>query len=563
MLIENNETSAKIKVAIYIRVSTTEQKIDGYGLEAQKKKLLDYVHNNKALNLITKEEWLFCDVHTGSELNREGLNKLLEAAKAKKFDSVLVWKIDRLSCSLQHLLKVFDIFEKHNVSFVSVQENIDFRGAIGKLIFQIFGAIAQFERELIKGRTNMGKIASAEMGNYTGNAVPYGYKTVPNPNGKGKRLAIIEQEQKWVKEIFKWYIYEGLGWGAIAKKLNELKVAKGQYSKSKRKFSKWTEKIIRTMIQNSIYRGEFVANKKDDNGNFLHEEQWTVVSVPACISELTYQQAQIVRTNRTSNANTDYLLSGKIKDMTLSPPKSFTGAKRSKGGFSYRRKQFKDKKGTHVPVFEIPGKPVEDYVWSKIVKAMKSPELFIKYYLSKEYTEPKRIIKLEEELVHLREQRVNIELEIGRTEQAFEKGIYSEEKLGEKTLGKNKEIAGIEEKIQLIEDKISLMSAVDIEVEKLKDASEEVKYKIEKLNQREKKIICNLFIDRIELYRTAIKAEKGRRQKWDVKADIFFRFNPEKFIQEEGVGRTEKSKENNKKESINSQSDSLGVTGRT
>ena len=123
-----NPSQDKRRVAIYIRVSTAEQKIDGYSLEAQTKRLLEYV-NNPAFNYITKKEWLFYDVHTGSDLNREELNTLMEGVRKKKFDAVLVWKIDRLSRSLKHLLGIFDEFEKNEVSFISVQENIDFNGA--------------------------------------------------------------------------------------------------------------------------------------------------------------------------------------------------------------------------------------------------------------------------------------------------------------------------------------------------------------------------------------------------------------------------------------------------
>lgn len=148
--------STKRRVAIYIRVSTQEQKIDGYGLESQERRLSSYINDNKALNLITKPEWIFTDVHTGSEIQREGLQKLIRSVELKKFDAVIVWKIDRLSRSLKHLLEIFDKFKKHQVSFISIQENIDFNGPIGNLIFQIFGSIAQFERELIKTRTMAG-----------------------------------------------------------------------------------------------------------------------------------------------------------------------------------------------------------------------------------------------------------------------------------------------------------------------------------------------------------------------------------------------------------------------
>ncbi|QQS58915.1 recombinase family protein [Candidatus Peregrinibacteria bacterium] len=535
-----SENSEKRRVAIYIRVSTAEQKIDGYSLEAQQKKLLDYVNNNTALNLTTKEEWIFTDTHTGSDLMRPQLEKLRAGVRERKFDAVLVWKIDRLSRSLKHLLMMFEEMEKHDVSFVSVQENIDFKGPIGKLIFQIFGAIAQFERELIKGRTQMGKIASAEMGNYTGNAIPYGYEAVKNKSGKGKRLKIIPQEKKWVEKMYEWSIYEEMGLGQITNRLNTLAVPRGNQTKGKGGL--WTEKMIRNILSNPIYRGEFVANKKDENGRMLPEDKWTVVEIPSCVSEFTFQQAQNARSERKgSGSGTDYLLSGKIKDMSLEKPKSFVGKKRSDNAYSYARKQFKGKDGTHHSVFEIPAKQIEEYVWGKIMEAMKNPEIFIKTYLSQEYSQKTNILQIEEEIALLREKKMNLEMNIARIENAFENGSYSEEKMAKRIMEKEEEMSRIEEEIQEREDRLIFLSSLDIEVKKLKSASEEVKYRLENLTPKQKKILCHLFVDRIEMNRTR------EESKWKVSAEIFFRFNPQKFVNGQEGDRIGKGLEQNKK----------------
>jgi DNA invertase Pin-like site-specific DNA recombinase len=522
MLDNKINQEGKRRVGVYIRVSTTEQRIDGYGLEAQRTRLTQHIEGNLALNMSLAN--VYSDTHTGSDLSRDGLQKLMDDVRAKKLDAVLVWKIDRLSRSLKHLLMVFEEFEKNNVSFISLQENIDFRGPIGKLIFQIFGAIAQFERELIKGRTQMGRIASAEMGNYTGTSIPYGYEPIVNKGGRGKTLRIIPDEQKWVRQIFEWYIYEDLGFGQIASKLNESKVARGKHSTARHAFSTWTAKMIQGMIENPMYHGLFVANTCDDLGIKLPEKQWTTVKVPACISEFTFQQAQIARKGRTGGStDTDYLLSGKLRDMNLEPSKAFVGARRTKGGFSYRRKQFKNSEGVHQPVFEIPGRQMEEYVWGKIMEALKDPEIFVKHYLSKKYADPTKREKLERELENLRSRLAGLNLEIMRIEDAYERGSYDEEKMTEKVTAKNIEIGQIEGKIQSIEDEMRIISSVDIEVEKLKDASEQVRYRLDKLDRRQKKILCNLFIDRVEMRR------RRENEKWLVSAEIYFRFNPAKF----------------------------------
>ncbi len=549
----HQDSNIERRVAIYIRVSTNEQKVDGYGLEAQRSRLLEHIKNNKHQGFITKNEWIYTDTHTGSDLNREALKRLLKDVKDKKFDSVMVFKIDRLSRSLKHLINIFDELEQNQVSFISMQENIDFKGPIGKLIFQVFGAIAQFERELIKGRTSMGKIVSAEMGNFTGSFTPYGYKPIPNPSGKGKRLEIIPEEKKWVEQIFNWYIYDNQGYDNITTKLNELRVPRGEYSKAKDKYGNWTVKMVRSLLERELYRGEFVANKTDDDGNTLPEDQWTTVSIPQCISPSTFTQAQNKKKSKSGGRrNPNYLLSGKLKDMTLDKPKSFSGCIRSKGGYSYRRKQFK-KDDEHFSVFEFPGKQMDDYVWGKILTALKDPKVFIKNYLSKEYVNPGKLENLEDQLRNLREQKINNDLAIDRVEEAFEKGSYSEEKMSKKVSEKNSERAEIENKIQEIEDELTFIGSIDIEVKKLKEASKQIKYRLDKLSQDHKRILVDLFIDRIEMYRT----KEGKR--WKVEAEIFFRFNPEKFPTRLYEGRSTKALEKANNQKLIPNEDSSGA----
>ena len=527
----------KRRVAIYIRVSTVEQKIEGHSTEAQRKKLLEYVKNNEQLNLVTNEKWIYEDTHTGSDINRKGLQLLLTHVKEGKYDAVLVWKIDRLSRSLKHLLNLFEQFKENKVSFISLQENIDFKGAIGSLIFQVFGAIAQFERELIKGRTLMGKIASADSGNWTGTYIPFGYDKVPNPNGKGSRLVLNTEEKKWVEQIYEWYIYEGLGDLKISKKLNELKVPKKNHKLNYRTNTKWTTNMVESILKLPLYRGSHVANKKDEEGNLLPEDQWTIVDIPPCVSDFTFEQAQNARDGRTGGATeTHYLLSGKLIDMDLDPPKKFTGAPRYKGGFSYRRKQF-DKDGVHYPVFEIPGKQIEKYVWDKVLEALQEPEVFIQHYLSMEYADPSLIDKIGNELSQLRERKAKLELEMARAESAFESGIYSEEKVATKITEKNEEIANVEKLMQERHDRLAMMTSVDVEVKKLKEASEQVKYRLDNLDRKQKKILCNLFVESVEMRRKEVPSNT-KRKKWNIRATIKFRFNLDKLREEAKKGRT-------------------------
>lgn len=526
------------RVAIYIRVSTEEQKRDGYGLDAQEKRLKEYITNNPGLRLTTQPEWLYSDTHTGSDLNRPALNRLREDVKKKKFDAVVVWKIDRFSRSLKHLINLFEELEESNVSFISMQENIDFRGPMGRLIYQIFGAIAQFERELIQQRTTMGRIASAEAGNFTGTKIPYGYSPYREKGArKGKKIAIEESEASWVRKMYNWYIYEGYGDNKIADLLNKEHAERPEWRKVDEVWTKiigkgkWTHKMVNNILTNDLYRGQFVAIVKDEEGNELPPDKYTIVEVPNIVSELVFTQAQMARHERASGraAATAYMLSGKLRDCSLKASRGFVGAPRYKGGSSYRRKQFVDKEtGEKHAVFEVPTKGLDDFVWGKIMQALDEPEVFIKHYLSKQFLNPSQLAVTQEQLGNVRSQLANLELRAKKIEYAYESGAYDEEKLSDKLGDIGRTRVQLEQKEQELQDELNVLSVTDTEVQSLKEASEVVRHRLDKLDTRQKKILCGLFVDRVEMYRERATSDDGR-QKWKVTANVVFRFNPSKL----------------------------------
>jgi DNA invertase Pin-like site-specific DNA recombinase len=134
----------------YARISTEDQKLD-LQLDALKK-----VGCKK----------FFQDVASGSKSQRVGLDAALEFAR--KGDVIVVWKLDRLGRSLQHLIETITLLQSRGVGFRSLQENIDTTTAGGKLFFHIFGALAEFERELIRERTKAGLSAARARGRLGG-----------------------------------------------------------------------------------------------------------------------------------------------------------------------------------------------------------------------------------------------------------------------------------------------------------------------------------------------------------------------------------------------------------
>jgi len=109
---------------------------------------------------------IFTDTASGAKTERIGLEEALYYVR--KGDTLVVWRLDRLGKSLPHLISTMTDFEERGIGFKSLTENIDTTTSGGKLIFHIFGALAEFERNLIRERTNAGLVAARERGRIGG-----------------------------------------------------------------------------------------------------------------------------------------------------------------------------------------------------------------------------------------------------------------------------------------------------------------------------------------------------------------------------------------------------------
>jgi DNA invertase Pin-like site-specific DNA recombinase len=111
------------------------------------------------------EKW-FIDKVTGTKAERKGLNEAL--AYARPGDTFIVWKLDRAGRSLKHLIELLNYLDQHQIGFRSLTEQIDTTTPGGKLIFHLMGALAEFERDLIRERTNAGLAAARARGRVGG-----------------------------------------------------------------------------------------------------------------------------------------------------------------------------------------------------------------------------------------------------------------------------------------------------------------------------------------------------------------------------------------------------------
>lgn len=180
------------KAVGYIRVSTEEQSKEGISLDTQQERIKAFIYA-KGYELVK----IYCDEGaSGKNLRRKGIQELINDANNKRFDVVVVYKVDRLTRKQKDLWYLLeDVFEKNNIGFMSVTEPFDTTQATGKAFLGMLGVFAQLERDTISERTKDALDHKIKNDEPVGRP-PLGFCY------KDKSLILNEDEIKLVKYIY-------------------------------------------------------------------------------------------------------------------------------------------------------------------------------------------------------------------------------------------------------------------------------------------------------------------------------------------------------------------------
>ena len=191
----------KIRCAIYCRKSVEKGlDMEFNTLDAQREAGEAYVASQKANGWVCLPEHYDDGGFSGGTLNRPALRKLLLDCERGKIDVIVVYKIDRLSRSLCDFAELSKSFEKWNVAFVSVTQEINTQTSAGRMMLNILMTFAQFEREMIATRVKDKMAATRKKGKWVGGQIPFGYKV------ENKKLVVEPEKAVVVQRIFQRYI---------------------------------------------------------------------------------------------------------------------------------------------------------------------------------------------------------------------------------------------------------------------------------------------------------------------------------------------------------------------
>ena len=222
--------------AIYTRVSTEEQ-VGGTSLESQREACLD-----KAKELGLNDPYIFSESFSGATLDRPQLTELLKLVKDKRVDSVICFSVDRLSRKLVQQVVVMDELERNEVKVHFVKTPYDDTPE-GRMLFNMLGAFAEFERETITLRTARGRRSRVSEGKLMGGGRLFGY------DYSDYKRTINEDEAKLVRGIFEWFTKEHVPIRSIARRMNSLGVISPRGKE-------WGNSTIYGIISNPAYIGK-------------------------------------------------------------------------------------------------------------------------------------------------------------------------------------------------------------------------------------------------------------------------------------------------------------------
>ena len=270
-----NEEKKNVIAGLYPRVSTDDQVREGFSLDEQEKEMKKLcMYKNYQIYKVYREEGV-----SAKNMNRPKFQEMMQDLKDGKINRIIVYKLDRLTRSIQDLEVICKLIEKYHCSLDSVSEEINTDTAMGVFFIRMTTILAQLEIERTSERTKFGLKGAAKNGHFCGKA-PIGYRKI------NKKLVIDDLESEVVKEIFDDYV-NGLSVCTITKKLNNKNALN----------INWRTTTIDRMLSNYIYCGDYLYGKRAKNMKPIHLEN----ICPAIIDKETFKMVQTQKERNLKN----------------------------------------------------------------------------------------------------------------------------------------------------------------------------------------------------------------------------------------------------------------------
>lgn len=249
----------KIRCAVYTRKSHEEGLEQEFNsLDAQRQSSEAYIESQRHEGWQCLEKRYDDGGFSGGTMDRPALDELIDDIYAGRIDCVIVYKVDRLSRSLLDFAKLVDLFDEHNVTFVSVTQQFNTTTSMGRLTLNILLSFAQFEREIIGERIRDKKLATARQGKYIGGQPVLGLDIIE------KKYVVDRTEAKLVRRMFQLFL-ELESCRKVAEALNAEGIVTKKYrTKTGKDFGgkPWKGRAVYDLLTDRKYIGQIVHKDK-------------------------------------------------------------------------------------------------------------------------------------------------------------------------------------------------------------------------------------------------------------------------------------------------------------
>ena len=292
-----------MRVALYARVSTERQEQQGTiasQLDALTRWAREQHHD------VVDAYVCVDDGYSGTRLDRPGLDRLRDGAEAGAFKAALVLCPDRLARKYAYQILILEELERFDVRVIFLDQPLS-DDPQARLLTQIQGAVAEYERIKIAERYRRGKLFRARQGEVCWGKVPYGYRRIPRRDGVPAQVEVSEPEAQVVRQIFRWHVDEHLSVRQIALRLTESPhvTATG--------LPRWGISTVTRMLHNEAYIGTMYYNRRESVGGKSNSAsrrqrlstcrqdrpaaEWIPLPVPPIIDAELFRRSQVFSVN--------------------------------------------------------------------------------------------------------------------------------------------------------------------------------------------------------------------------------------------------------------------------
>ena len=353
-----------IRCAIYTRKSTDdglEQEFNS--LHAQREACEAYIKSQRGMGWTALAVAYDDGGLSGGTLDRPALQQLLADIQAHKVDTVVVYKVDRLTRSLADFAKIVEVFDAHEVSFVSVTQQFNTTTSMGRLTLNMLLSFAQFEREVTGERIRDKIAASKRKGMWMGGPIPLGY------DSRDKKLVVNGSEAEVVRKVFSLYLELG-GVDLLKQETDHLGLVTKRHEDGSgfRGGLPFSRGNLYQMLHNPIYAGEIAHKGKVYPGQherIIAPDLWEAVQKRLNTNTRERQSP--------TNITGTFILTGKLFDETgdrLSPTSANRNGKRHRYYVSRRLLRTGDRSNGG---WRLPARQLEQVVIDGVVALLNDP----------------------------------------------------------------------------------------------------------------------------------------------------------------------------------------------